>query len=114
MKKFLISIALITFIGVGVNAACSNIETRPNMSYVDSSSDVDDMLDSYEKYVNNYIRLLKKSQEGDMSALAEYSKMLKQAQDLQKKIEKCKGEMDSKQLARYSKITMKMANALND
>ena len=115
MKKLILSVAFVSLLG----GSC--LATQPMslaamsagmVSASSSSSDVDDMLDEYEKYVDNYIKYVKKAAKGDMSALAEYAKLQKQAQTLANKIEKCKGEMDSEQMARYLKITQKMANAM--
>ena len=75
------------------------------------STNWDELLDSYEKYVDKYIALLKKAKNGDASAMSEYASMLEQAQDLNEKLQNAKGEMSSAQLARYNRITQKMAKA---
>ena len=75
------------------------------------SSDVDAMLDSYDRYVTNYISYIRKAADGDMTAIAEYTKLAQEAQELSRRIEACEGEMSSAQLARYERITMRMAQA---
>ena len=79
-----------------------------------SSEDWNAVLNSYEKYVNNYISLAKKASQGDMAALAEYTSLLNKAQDLSNKLQKAKGQMTSSQVARYNKISMKLAKAAKE
>ncbi|MBQ2351037.1 MAG: hypothetical protein II394_02365, partial [Bacteroidales bacterium] len=78
----------------------------------DSDEDWDAFLDEYEEYVDDYVALYKKAMNGDMDALSEYAEVLKDAQDLSNKLSKAKGSMSSSQVARYTKITNKMANAI--
>lgn len=73
--------------------------------------DVDEMLDSYEEYVDEYISYIKKASNGDMSALEEYPKLMETANEYSEKIEKCQGVMTPSQLSRYNKISMKMLEA---
>ena len=77
-----------------------------------SSNDFDEVLDSYEEYVDKYVSYMKKAQNGDMSALAEYPALMEKAQELNKKIENSKGEMTTAQITRYTQITSKMATAM--
>ena len=75
------------------------------------STDWDELLDSYERYVNSYISLIKKAKNGDTTALAEYASVLEDANDLNEKIQNAKSDLNSSQLARYNKLTLKLANA---
>lgn len=93
-------------------------DSSSNSSYDDSetssssgSSDWDELLDSYEQYVDDYIALLKKAKNGDLSAISEYSSVLQDANDLNSKIERAKSDLSSSQLERYNKISMKLAKA---
>ena len=79
-----------------------------------SSSDVDAMLDSYDNYVTKYISYVKKAANQDATALAEYPALMRQAQELSEKLERCKGEMTPAQLERYGNITMRMAKAAQE
>ncbi len=91
----------------------SSDDTQENEEFSSgsSSSDVDEMLDSYEEYVDDYISYLKKASNGDMSALSEYPQLMEKAQDFSQKLENCKDEMTPSQLTRYTKISMKMLEA---
>ena len=85
-------------------------ETSLSASSSDSE-DFDAVLESYEEYVDQYIVLMKKAAKGDMSAMSEYPTLMEKAQELGEKMEKAKGDMSASQLAKYQKITMKMAEA---
>lgn len=83
-----------------------------NASSSDSASeDMDALIDSYEEYVTDYIKLMKKAQAGDMTAMTEYPALLENAQDLQNKLNKSQGDMSTAQAARFSRIITKMASA---
>ena len=75
------------------------------------SEDWDAVLDDYEEYVDKYIALLKKANQGDMSALSEYVSMMEKAEKLGEKMDGAQGQMSSAQWARYTKILQKMTNA---
>lgn len=74
----------------------------------DGENNWDELLDSYEEYVNEYAELLKKAQDGDMDALSEYPTYLKKAQELGEKFANAKGNMTTEQWARYTKILADM------
>lgn len=78
------------------------------------SEDWDAILNTYEEYVDDYVKLMKKASKGDMTALAGYASFLEKAQDLSDKIENSKQEMSASQMERYLKITSKMATAMQD
>ena len=83
-------------------------------SYSNSSSgsqDWDELLESYEEYVDKYIAYLKKASKGDMTALSESATLMQKAQEFSDKMENAEGSMSASQWARYNKITMKMLEA---
>lgn len=88
-----------------------DIDSSSDMSSSSGSTDWDELLDSYERYVDDYIALAKKARNGDMSALSEYASVLQDANDLSEKIQGAKSEMSTSQIARYNKISIKLANA---
>lgn len=75
-----------------------------------ASNNWDSTLDSYEKLVDKYISLAKKAQAGDMSALADYASIAEESQKLSNKLNDA-SDMTPAQMARYQKITAKMASA---
>lgn len=78
------------------------------------SEDWDELLQSYEQYVNKYIVYMKKAAKGDVTALAEYPGLMKKAQEFAEKLDAARGEMSASQLARYTKINMKMLKAAGE
>lgn len=79
-----------------------------------SSADVDEMLNSYEEFVDQYISYLKKAANGDMSALAEYPSLMSKAQEVGEKIEAVKGDLTPSQSQRYMEIMQKMTKAASE
>lgn len=78
------------------------------------SEDWDDMLESYEEYVDQYISCLKKASSGDMNALSEYPALLEKAQEFSEKMENAQGGMSASQWAKYNEITQKMLKAAQE
>lgn len=85
--------------------------TDDTASTESDSEDWDKALDEYEAYVDSYIKLLKKAQAGDMSAMTEYPTCLEKAEAFGKKFDNAKGSMSTKQIKRYTDITMKITTA---
>lgn len=78
------------------------------------SPDWDDLLDSYEQYVDKYIYFAKKATKGDMDALSEYPALMEKAQEFGDKMENAQSEMSASQWERYMKITTKMIQAVGE
>jgi hypothetical protein len=113
MKKTIITCAILAFFCCGIVPQANAVETASASTEIVAASDNwDDLLDEYEEYVDQYIKVYKKAMAGDMAALSEYMKLAEKAQSIAKKIEKSKGSMTSAQLQRYLKITKKMADAM--
>lgn len=68
-------------------------------------------LDEFEKYADNYLKLLKKAKSGDMNAVAEYATVLENAESLETKLNGAKGELTPAQAKRFNKIAQKIMNA---
>lgn len=79
-----------------------------------SSEDWDELLKSYEEYVDKYISYLKKASKGDMDALSEYPALLEKAQEFSDKMKNAESDMSASQWAKYNKITMKMLEAAQE
>ena len=89
----------------------STSPTSPINSDSSGSKQWDKVLDDFEKYVDQYISLLKKSKSGDLSAMTEYVSFLEKAEKLEKDLDRAEDELSASQLQRYLKITQKMTNA---
>jgi len=115
MKKKVFICAMILSAGllsVNMNAVAAPVSSSEPVVMSSSESDWDSILDSYEKYVNQYIAVYKKVQAGDMSAYTSMVSLMEKYQKLAKQLEEAQDEMTTSQLARYTKITAKLANAL--
>lgn len=74
----------------------------------------DSLLDSYEKFANRYVDFYKKVKDGTITITSpEYAEYMQEAAEFAEKAQNAKGTMNAKQLARYNKITMKLASAIN-
>lgn len=75
------------------------------------SEDWDDVLNEYEKMVDEYIKLLKKANDGDLSAMTSYLTYMEKAVALSEKLSKAESAMTASQVSRYMRIVNKMAQA---
>ncbi len=95
------------------NDETENNETDVDKSKISSSKSEnwDSVLDSYERYVDKYIAIMKKAQSGDASAMSEYPSLMQEAQEYGDKLQNAKGSLSASQMARYQRITNKMLKA---
>jgi len=99
---------------ISKNLENKNTDNSNTSSSVNNNSENwDEMLDDYEEYVDEYIKLLKKANNGDASVISEYSSMMNKAKDLQQSMVKAQNnnELNASQIKRMMKIQTKMANA---
>jgi len=78
------------------------------------STDWDALLDEYEGYCDESIRLAKKVKAGDPSAYAEYADLVQKAQSVSSKLQNAKSQMTSAQMSRLATIANKMAKAAQE
>lgn len=92
----------------------STSDNDENESASVSSSDCDKFLKGYEKFVLEYIDVLKKykNNPNDPSVISDYTKMMSNANEWSEKIENCAN--DSKYAAKILEIQTKIANAVSD
>lgn len=78
------------------------------------STDWDNLLDDYDKYVTEYVKFYKKAMKGDQSALAEYPELMAKATEFAESLDKAKGNnnLSNAQLARFAKIQTRMLSAM--
>lgn len=89
------------------------LDVDDTSSYNDNGdASIDDYLDEYERYVDNYIKLIKKLDKNDPSFALEYAEMLQDYNRLAEKGQRLQGNMSVKQAERFNRITMKMSNAM--
>ena len=115
MKKLFFLVMAVMFgltASMNANAATTFAMTTSSVAAASSSSDWDSILDSYEKYVNEYIAVYKKVQAGDMSAYSKMASLMEKYQKLAEQLENASDELTSSQLARLQKINAKLAKAI--
>jgi len=121
-KKLFIGILLSLSTALFTLESCNSKEKTETQNHYEtestsgkvSSNDIDDMLDSYEDYVDQYIDYMKKVSKGDMNALADAPALMEKAKEYGDKIENSKGDMTAEQIARMSQIMNKMNVAISD
>lgn len=77
-----------------------------------SNTDWNKVLDSYEKYVDQYIAVLKKVNAGDISAYADMTSLMQKYEEFANQLESAGNDLTPAQMARYTKITNKLATAM--
>ncbi len=114
MKKLFFLVMAVMFgltISNNVNATTTSSMGASSVA-ASSSSDWDSILDSYEKYVNEYIAVYKKVQAGDTSAYSKLASLMEKYQKLAEQLENASDELTASQLARLQKINAKLAKAI--
>ena len=76
-----------------------------------ANNDIDAYIKSYEEYVDQYLKLIKKSKSGDLSAMTEYTEYLQKTSDVSEKIQNIKSEMSPAQMDKFLKIHTKLIKA---
>ncbi|MCH5306887.1 MAG: hypothetical protein J1E37_02320 [Prevotella sp.] len=107
----LIAFLLSVYTSCSSNSVPKNSDSEDaevSSAFSSNSEDWDDILDSYEQYVDKYILYVKKIAEGDVTAMEEYPILLEKAQEFSEKISSSKSDMTTSQWTRYMKITNKM------
>jgi hypothetical protein len=72
------------------------------------SGNLSGLLDKYEKYVDDYIALMKKARNGNVSALEDASSLMEKALELAEELEKEQGDMSVSEAKRMAAIYEKM------
>ncbi len=67
---------------------------------------------NYEEYIDEYVKLLKKAQAGDVSAVTENASLLEKAQSLSEQLSDAEGELTPAQISRFSKLQQKISSAM--
>ena len=89
----------------------SNVKSSKSKS---NNEDWDKVLKSYESYIDQYIKLMKKAQNGDTDAMTEYASMMVKATDLSEKMSNAGDDLSTSQMAKFIKLQTKLVNAAAD
>lgn len=86
----------------------SSVETMKTLS---ANEDWNDILISYENYINTYIKLMKKAKAGDTSIMNDYEEALSGANNLATKLASAENSMTSSQIQKFAQLQTKFTNA---
>lgn len=95
------------------NQDTSTLADNSNTDNNELTSNYDQLLDTYEKNTNDYIKLVKSMQKDDAGAVIDnYTQVLQSSLDLQQKLKTVKSKLTNKQANRLIHIELKLANAM--
>ena len=92
----------------------SKIKDDVTISENNGDKNWEKILTDYESYTNQCIKLLKKANSGDVSAMTEYLEVLQKAQDIQESFLEAEDDITTAQMERFIKIQKKLIDATND
>ena len=89
---------------------------RARKAAKNSATNMDELLDDYESYVDQYIKMYKKAMNGDVSAMSEYPALMEKAQNFEESVNEAErgGRLTTEQIKRMNSINMKMIDAMPD
>jgi hypothetical protein len=98
---------------IGMNSNTSSSAAVSSTSSTSSSSDWSALLDDYEQLIDSYIRLMKKAQAGDITAVTEYPTVMQKALSVQQKLEEgqANGDLSADDIQKLLKLQQKMMSA---
>ena len=92
----------------------SKIKDDVTISKNNGDKNWEKILTDYESYTNQCIKLLKKANSGDVSAMTEYLEVLQKAQDIQESFLEAEDDITTAQMERFIKIQKKLIDATSD
>lgn len=92
----------------------SKIKDDVTISENNGDKNWEKILTDYESYTNQCIKLLKKANSGDVSAMTEYLEVLQKAQDIQESFLEAEDDITTAQMERFIKIQKKLIDATSD
>lgn len=98
------------------NDSTSSSNTDDYSENTNSATNMDKLLDDYESYVDQYIKMYKKAMNGDVSAMSEYPALMEKAQNFEESVNEAErgGRLTTEQIKRMNSINMKMIDAMPD
>ena len=86
-------------------------EDDDSISSASGTQNWDEFLNSYETYIDQYIKLMKKVNNGDLTVMNEYSEMMEKATEFSEKLESAGSNLSTSQLSRFTKLQTKLSQA---
>ena len=78
---------------------------------IDMDNDYDAMLDKYEKFCNEYIKLIKKAKGRDINSLPEYQRFMEKVAEFEQQFGECVMDLSPEQYNRFNRIHAKVMKA---
>lgn len=89
--------------------------SRKKSSGSASSSEIDDLIDSYEDLVNQYVKVGKEVKDGDLFAVAKYNELAEKATKISERLDGLEDdEMTEEQYGRFMELYQKMIESTTD
>lgn len=89
--------------------------TRKKSSGNASSSEIDDLIDSYADLVDQYVKVGKEVKDGDLFAVAKYNELAEKATKISDKLEELEDdEMTEEQYEKFMELYQKMIESTTD
>ena len=112
MKKTFLILMLAIFIGGFSTPLIANELIVSDVTEISVGDEWDDLLDEYEKTVDQFIKLLKKLEAGDESVIDEYERLDEKEEIIADKLDDAIDELTDAQLKRFEKIEDRLIEAL--
>ena len=117
MKKLVLTVALFAFMMGGVSFSATAAPTvNPTQIEVRAGDEIDKLLDEYEQYVEQYIKVYKKAKSGDMRSSQDLVTLADKGTKLVDKIQKAtaKQKMTDAQTKRYMNLSKRLMDAVSE
>ena len=110
--KYLMMVAIALLLtACGGQTKTTNGADEAKATSVESSEDLDAILDSYEACVTEYVEIAEKASKGDLGAISELTKSAEKLQEISGKLTSDAASMTPEQAKRLHEITQKMTDA---
>lgn len=94
------------------NAYVSSSKSATSSSKSYNNKSVDELLNAYEKCIEDYISFRKKAKNGDLSAINKYMDLSDDAEEIEDAIDKYENSMSDAQFDRYLELIDKLTKAM--
>ncbi len=91
-----------------------DIDIKIDIDNAVSKEEINEVLDSYEKLIGEYIEMVKKADAGDITSLAAYVKIAEKAEELAEKIKDVSSKFSEGQRKRFEELQEKYEKAVEE
>lgn len=91
-----------------------DIEIHVDVDNAISREEIDEVLQTYENLIGDYVEMVKKADAGDVNSLAAYVKIAKKAEELEDKLEDVSSKFTAEQTKKFEKLQEKYKKAVEE